>query len=868
MTQPDGFNPDQAANYDSLADWAAMTEADWRTKYNAPYQSAIDKFTGGFFGGLPTNMPHSLAMLTALVRRLIGNPSITFPTPEQALDALFQIPIIGDIAEVIMTVLKDAPLNAANLFGQILPNRLGAIPLAQVVDINPELLTNPHFEGVESMSGQSIWFWDDTEGHGEPGCARTEADGTEKELLSNYITVAPGQKLRAFTWAKWSGLVASGNAITLQFAMYDANGAPLGALDVDHFTAPTGTHGWSQIVGTVTIPANVFAVRLRLCVKADALAGTIWFDDGSVKATDVPTWLADAWDRVQQVVNSAWTAITGLPAAVDKTLAELIHALQNIPQINVIGLPLLQTVQNQINDVLAGNIVTPINQVVQDVKDWFAGLGQQVQHLTSSGTLSPIHVGSPVGGTSLGSDFGKVMDGFWNVIFGDTATGKNTDDFATATAALKQTADDAKAAAIYASDLINLPRRSPRWLSTGTHDDVSFPIINATSTFTPALGKLVLIPITPDVARVYKSAKIGITGTTMTQLFVGIYRIDSGGIIVLDTNLGNVKSSVTASKVQTFAIPDPYLAVDRGETVFIGALQVGGTAAPILTNNAMLSVLESVQPVPLFFTQDGGGSLSSLPSSVGTSVELNPAWGALGEVLIESQWTDFNYTGGPGYSGQWFTYTIPSTSRYLYLVGLGAGGAGGGGDGGAGYSGEGGRAGQWVAKRIERGVDIDWGVTTLSVLVTNGGIYTEKETAGGPGGGSNRTYNWYHTTTTNGFPRYASGIALSRNDSQLYYANADTPPSGTQPLLLAPSGNGGRGSWFNGAFTPDGQSPGNFAFGGRLFIGAAAIPGTPPGVGADSAGIGGGGQGGHGGSGGNGTRGGAGSPGLVAIKAV
>ncbi|SKM80889.1 Bacteriophage protein [Mycobacteroides abscessus subsp. massiliense] len=782
---------------------------------------------------------------------------------------------VGASAEVLRNLIDQLinggqPINVLNLFGQILPTQISQVSISSIVgELESELLTNPKFDGAISMSGQGLWSWDATAGKSSPGSAKTDADGIEKELLSNYIPVGARQQLRGSVWTQWQGMAASGDAIKLEYAMFEA-GAPRGTLPLAKITGPAANSSWTQLTGTTTVPPdmNIDSVRLRLSVSNTCTAGTVWFDDASASKfgllpqefvaglTAIISLFKSLFDAVGGVVN------TGILDIQSRLAALGLDGKFDASQLGNIGNSVIQTLKDTIGGTVGATFI--------DVQNRLSGLNNLGQLAVNKllGQLPHGQVTSPVGGASLGGDFGKIIDGFWNVVFGTTASGKNTDDFATATAALKQTADDAKAAAIYASDLINLPRRSPRWLSTGTHDDVSFPIINASSTFTPPLGKLVLIPITPDVARVYKSVKVGITTNTMTQLFIGLFRIDSGGYIVLDTNLGNQKSSVTASKVQTFAIPDPFFAVDRGETVFIGALQVGGTAAPILTNNAMLSVLESVQPVPLFFTQDGGASLTSLPSSVGTSVELNPAWGALGEVLIESQWTDFNYTGGPSYSGQWFTYTIPSTSRYLYLVGLGAGGAGGGGDGGAGYSGEGGRAGQWVAKRIERGVDIDWGVTTLSVLVTNGGIYTEKETAGGPGGGSNRTYNWYHTTTTSGFPRYASGVALGRNDAQLYYANSTTPPTGTPALLLAPSGDGGRGSWFNGAFTPDGQSPGNFAFGGRLFIGAPAIPGTPSGVGADSAGVGGGGQGGHGGSGGNGTRGGAGSPGLVAIRAV
>ncbi|WJR32416.1 hypothetical protein P3F83_18060 [Mycobacteroides immunogenum] len=442
------------------------------------------------------------------------------------------------------------------------------------------------------------------------------------------------------------------------------------------------------------------------------------------------------------------------------------------------------------------------------------------------------------GGNDLAEDIQNTWDSFWRGVFGGSATGKTPADVHTATSTLKQTADEAQAQAIYAADLINAPRRSPRWLSTGTHDDVSFPIINATSTFTPPLGKLVLIPITPEaVARVYKVAKVGVTASTMASLYVGLYRIDAGGFIVLDTNLGNVKSQMTPSKVQTFTIPSPFFSVDRGETTFIGALQVGGTAAPILTNDAMLSVLESVQPVPLYFTQDGGASLSALPTSVGTSVELQPAWGALGEQLLTSAWIDYTLTDAIQ------SYAIPSDSRFLDLVGCPPGGGGGGGGGGFNKPGEGGFPGQWVGRRIERGVDIPWSVTTLSIRPGGPGLGASgRESDGGAGGGFN-----YRQAGI----RPLIGYKPPGADGQSW-------------LLESQFGDGGRlayGGFFNR--DPVGYGPGNFAFGGRLFIGGANAAMDQLGIGP-----GGGGGGGHGGTFGGAVGGKNGGPGFVAIRAV
>ncbi|ANO03594.1 glycine-rich domain-containing protein [Mycobacteroides immunogenum] len=485
------------------------------------------------------------------------------------------------------------------------------------------------------------------------------------------------------------------------------------------------------------------------------------------------------------------------------------------------------------NGVAQAAPIITLDAGAQSGSVWFSDISSY-----KSNKMAPNIVESLIeGGQDLAEDIQNTWDSFWNGVFGGSATGKTPTDVHTATSKLKQTADDAQAQAIYAADLINTPRRTPRWLSTGTHDDVSFPIINAQSTFTPPLGKLVLIPITSEISRTYRAVKVGLTANTMTALYIGLYRIDHGGYIVLDTDFGNQKVNVSASKVQTFPAPGTGFVSDRGETTFIGVLQVGGTAAPMLTTPAMPSALEAVQAVPLFFTQDGGASLSALPATVGASVELTPVWGALGEQLLTSAWTDYTLTDAIQ------DHTISSDSRFLDLVGCSPGGGGGGGDGGFNKPGEGGSPGQWVGRRIERGVDIPWSVTTLSIRPGGPGLgASSRESDGGAGGGFN-----YRQAGI----RPLIGYTPLGADVQSW-------------LLESQFGDGGRlayGGFFNR--DPVGYGPGNFAFGGRLFIGGANAAMDQLGIGP-----GGGGGGGHGGTFGNAAGGRNGGPGFVAIRAV
>ncbi|WP_445929784.1 glycine-rich domain-containing protein, partial [Mycobacteroides abscessus] len=266
------------------------------------------------------------------------------------------------------------------------------------------------------------------------------------------------------------------------------------------------------------------------------------------------------------------------------------------------------------------------------------------------------------------------------------------------------------------------------------------------------------------------------------------------------------------------------VSVGRGETVYLAVRQVGGTAGQMFTTPSLLQVTEVVQPVPTYITEKNNTG-SGLPETISGAIvrsESAPAWGALGETLLDSPWTDYTAPG-------WYTYLFGADSRYVYIAGSSAGGGGGGGDGGWDKPGEGGRRGNWAALSLERGVGIPWDVPGLDVYVP------------APGAGS-------PSRETNGSPGEALIVRLS------------TAP-GTV-LLNIPGGNGGRlayGGFFNR--DPVGEAQTNYPFFGRLFVGGLAAPkdtnGNSPG---------GGGGGGDGGVGGNARAGRPGGAGFCAIR--
>lgn len=736
----------------------------------------------------------------------------------------------------------NSPVDALRIFGQLLPGQIPNISVSHIAtNFEPELLSNPKFNGAISMSGQSLWTWDETKGHDQPGSALTNAEGVERELLSNYIIVDKGQKLRGSVWTTWQGLVSTGSAIRLEYALFQ-QGAPRGTLPVDAIVSAPSSSGWTKLSGSVTIPENVDSVRLRLVVSSTATAGQVWFDDGSAsKFGLLPQGLVDGLSSILGLFRGLFDAVGGKG---DTAVSDIEARLAAIALDGKFDAAELTNLANSVIQTLKDTIGGTLGAGWADIQKRLSGLANDGKLFVEKilGQLPHGQVTSPVGGGSLGQDFGEIIDNFWNVVFGGAATGKTTADFAAATQALKQRTDDAYAYAVNANEIVNMPRLTPRWMSTGNQDDVSFPIISAQTTFTPPDRKLVLIPISPDVERLYRSVKFAMTGNGMGQIYVGLFRVQAvTNSVVLAIDLGNVKSLISGtSKVQSLTIPGSGFAVGKGETVFIGILQVGNPQQ-MFTTPGIMTALETVQTIPLFFTQDGGSSLTSLPASVTTAVEFTPAWGALGEAPnLAEQWTDYSSTGT---NLPVSYYNIPGTSQFLWLAGAGGGGGGGGGDGGWNKPGEGGGGGAWGGRKLERGVDIGSGVTQIRVCSEKAGV---AGAIGGEPGGKETDGKVGHDIVFRSWPDGAI-------------------------LLTCAGGRLGRlayGSFYNR--DPIGYGPGNFAFGGRLFLGGANTEATPA-VGGQTGQSGnrpgGGGAGGGGGTGGNAGSGGWGAPGYAAIKA-
>ncbi|BAP98791.1 hypothetical protein [Mycobacteroides abscessus] len=691
----------------------------------------------------------------------------------------------------------------AKVAGQFLK---GVIPASWVADVAHDLLGGAGgFTDPKMVEDNPYWRFDAAQnGHLSGKSIYLNADGQLHAIsIKDPFNVAAGQAVDISASAMWQGVSAAvgSNPIRLCITPFAPDGTKLPDIVIKKIQPVAADSSWirASLSGSWTVPTDgsVKSATVTLVVTEGATAGRIHFSN----VTSVMSNLGPLLGKWRSFFDTLGGKANSDIADFEQRFAA-ITADGKITAEEIIGL---------------------------------LGLGNIPK-------LPPAKVHSPIGSTDIGEDLKDTWNNFWNAVFGDGSSGRGPVDVSTATAALKKKADDAYAAAVYATDVVNLPRLTPRWMSTGINDDVSFPIINAQSTFVPADQKLVFIPITPGVERTYRTVKFAITGNGMTQCYVGVYRINESLQIQKAVDLGNVKARLSGtSRVQALTIPSPGLTVPKGHTAFIGVLQVGNPQG-LYTTPAMPTVLEVVQNIPLFFTQDGGTGYTSLPTLVGGHVEFTPVWGALGESTnLADQWTEYSPTGS---NLPLSVYDIPSASTVLYLAGCGGGGGGGGGDGGWNKPGEGGGGGSWNSLRLERGVDIPVSVTQITV---------QSERVGSPTGIGGEP----GSKETDGKPGHDIVFRNGTDNSE---------------ILRCAGGRLGRlayGSFYNRDSV--GYGPGDLGFSARLFKGGQN---TPPSAsvgaanGAPGNGPGGGGAGGAGGTGGSAGTGGWGAAGYAAIKAV
>ncbi|SLC02141.1 hypothetical protein [Mycobacteroides abscessus] len=275
----------------------------------------------------------------------------------------------------------------------------GVLAISRIANVIQDLLDGAgDFLTAESVTDNPFWDWDSVmPGFISGGSIRANANGTQQVMRSEPFEVFPGQTLELRAAAQWTGAsaIAGSNPVKVGFTPFDVAGNPLTDV-IRGSLQPSGDHGWQwvPVQDKWPVPAGVKHVAQLLILDSGATAGTFRYSNAASWASNLLDLgaikdLREMVDAVGGAVNSGVHDIEERLQAITAdgkiTATEIVGLIQ---QAQVSGLAIMQTIINQILDILNGNIVTPINSLVQGVKDWF-GLNQnKTQALNNSGQMA------------------------------------------------------------------------------------------------------------------------------------------------------------------------------------------------------------------------------------------------------------------------------------------------------------------------------------------------------------------------------------------------------------------------------------------------------------------------------------------------
>ncbi|MCC9182558.1 hypothetical protein [Mycolicibacterium mageritense] len=194
-------------------------------------------------------------------------------------------------------------------------------------------------------------------------------------------------------------------------------------------------------------------------------------EDATQALSDLADFLTNGW---QALLNGVKGATGGSISDIVNRLANITSAgffdaakLSNVtgaaPQTAVAGLVDLNSLTEQIRDILAGVPTVPTLPIIQDIKDWWTGQNNKTQGLNASGQLDGTKIvgtiakGTVEGLIGLGEQVNDGIAGIWNGWFGSGGTGDPLEAQQTIEA-IKNAVINGYTVDAYTSDTANVPK--------------------------------------------------------------------------------------------------------------------------------------------------------------------------------------------------------------------------------------------------------------------------------------------------------------------------------------------------------------------------------------------------------------------------
>lgn len=348
----------------------------------------------------------------------LGNLDL-FGVLEQVRESVFgMLGGFGDVAEAVWDAIQtliealtggvgdgldDVVEWVAGLGGAVADFLQGRIPLGWLTAETPNVLDNGAFDGEVSLVIGEGWTWDAAVGRTSPGSALFTASGVAGLQQSRPpFRVAEGQELAAAAWAKWAGLSTSSAGSTIRLSIRWWDGATLVAETLlETVNSPAASSDWVKLDGLATCPAGASLATVGLAVTELATAGSVWFDDAELRATaqsipqrfvagleailsalgeDIAAAIGWIKDLIERITGRAWSTLTDALSGLTTWTGQLGSILGGGNPTNVLPslvghtIGTLKQTVSQIGELFDGIVVTPINGIVQGVKDWLGDL--------------------------------------------------------------------------------------------------------------------------------------------------------------------------------------------------------------------------------------------------------------------------------------------------------------------------------------------------------------------------------------------------------------------------------------------------------------------------------------------------------------
>ncbi|AXH48808.1 minor tail protein [Mycobacterium phage Steamy] len=492
---------------------------------------------------------------------------------------------------------------------------------------------------------------------------------------------------------------------------------PTGALDAGGaFVIGGGSFNYGQdyneqvvrklFTPPVPTPANAISL-LRKQLSNMPLEALQYFKDL------IPDWAEGAFDTVAGAVDAIVGALTGVVTFLtENAFTQWVNSqFKN-----------LQTMFQQVVDILSGVLVTPINAAVGAVKDFVNGIGTGIKN-----------------GAQLVQN---TLDGLWGGFLGLLGIGKSAADVANAANNTAIKADTGVQIGEWNNAVLGI-RNNKAFDSGMDPTGVSMfsipgspspgaepPTVAATAAAVP-----IMFWIAPDDAKRGSVLWFGKGNANITAFYIDVYR--------MDTTTNTMKLLHSSPDLYTQLSPSwkamryNMVTANRVDTahgdVLAIAFRVQGSGT-----HQIVGRYTGWQPAD-------PSQIPQRPSAVRTGVG-DLAFGAInysGDIPVAALGIVAGDVAPPYQAPRKYTFDtpgqtlfdIPDWANKIDVVMCSAGSGGVGGNGGTGESGASGYAGVWKAETLTRGVDFPTNATQLALNVGAGGASTGyKESRGAAGG--------------------------------------------------------------------------------------------------------------------------------------